>query len=161
MSEGKGKRVVIVCTSIEKYPDGSPTGVFLSELSHPYYAFVNAGYDVKLVSISGSVQLDPSSLEGDFYDAQSKKFVEEDKIEYKTAPALDTVSADDLDVLFFAGGFGVMWDFPDCKAAQDLILALHEHNQVHEQKKVVGAVCHGPIVLKNVKLSDGSMLMAG
>ena len=33
--------------------------------------------------------------------------------------------------------------------------------KVYEQGGVVGAVCHGPAGLVNVKLSDGSYLVAG
>jgi putative intracellular protease/amidase len=33
--------------------------------------------------------------------------------------------------------------------------------EVYEAGGVVGAVCHGPIALANITLSDGSFLIAG
>jgi putative intracellular protease/amidase len=33
--------------------------------------------------------------------------------------------------------------------------------EVYERGGVVGAVCHGPIALVNITLSDGSYLVAG
>jgi len=33
--------------------------------------------------------------------------------------------------------------------------------ETYERKAVVGAVCHGPVSLLNVKLSDGTYLLAG
>merc|ERR1712070_663269 len=48
-----GKKVLIVLTSVDKYPDGSPTGWYLPEAVHPYYKFVEAGCDVEFASISG------------------------------------------------------------------------------------------------------------
>merc|ERR1719183_2889189 len=48
-----------------------------------------------------------------------------------------------------------MWDFPESDAAQKIIVSMYEAG------KTVAAVCHGPIVFKNVKLADGSALVAG
>jgi len=61
----------------------------------------------------------------------------------------------DFDAVFFVGGFGTMWDFPDNADVQRVI------REVFETKGVVSAVCHGPVALANVKLSDGSYLVAG
>jgi putative intracellular protease/amidase len=60
-----------------------------------------------------------------------------------------------FDAVFFVGGFGTMWDFPDDPDVQRVAKALFEAG------KVVSAVCHGPCALVNVKLSDGSYLVAG
>ena len=57
--------------------------------------------------------------------------------------------------IFFAGGHGTMWDFPDDARLQRLTAT------IYEKGGVVGAVCHGPAALVNVKLSDGSYLVAG
>ena len=47
-----GKSVVIVNTSAGSM-GGGPTGVWLSELADPYYAFQAAGLDVTVASIAG------------------------------------------------------------------------------------------------------------
>ena len=48
-----------------------------------------------------------------------------------------------------------MWDFPD-----DPALA-HLAARIYESGGVVGAVCHGPAALVNLKLSDGQYLIKG
>lgn len=48
-----------------------------------------------------------------------------------------------------------MWDFP-----YDTYLATLAQ-EVYEKGGLVGAVCHGPIALANVKLSNGDYLIAG
>ena len=48
-----------------------------------------------------------------------------------------------------------MWDFPDDPAVQKVAL------EMHEARSPVGAVCHGPSALVDVKLSDGTFLIAG
>ena len=47
-----GKKVVIVNTSAGSM-GGGPTGVWLSELADPYYAFQAAGLEVTVASING------------------------------------------------------------------------------------------------------------
>lgn len=46
-----------------------------------------------------------------------------------------------------------MWDFPDNPAVQKLT------REIYEAGGVVGAVCHGPSALVNVKLSNGRYLI--
>ena len=48
-----------------------------------------------------------------------------------------------------------MWDFAD-SAAIDKVT-----REIYERGGIVSAVCHGPAALVNVKLSDGSYLVAG
>ena len=48
-----------------------------------------------------------------------------------------------------------MWDFPDDKAVQKTI------REIYQGVLLVGAVCHGPAALVNVKLSEGTFLVAG
>lgn len=48
-----------------------------------------------------------------------------------------------------------MWDFPDNRDIQRVTAAIYENGGI------VGAVCHGPSALVNVKLSDGKYLVEG
>jgi putative intracellular protease/amidase len=59
------------------------------------------------------------------------------------------------DAIFFAGGHGTMWDFPDNERLARIAAT------IYEQGGIVGAVCHGPAGLVNIKLTDGSHLIAG
>lgn len=48
-----------------------------------------------------------------------------------------------------------MYDLVNSSVSQGII------REFYESSKVVSAVCHGPAALANVKLSDGSYLIAG
>merc|ERR1719375_2990464 len=67
--------------------------------------------------------------------------------------ALSSLLGSDIKAVFFVGGFGTMWDFPDDANVQRIT------KEVYESGGVVSAVCHGPVALVNVKLSDGSLLV--
>lgn len=93
----------------------------------------------------------------DMNDTENKTFWETPELKALTESTkkLSDCSASDYDLIFFVGGFGTMWDFPFdsqlAKIAQD----------VYEKGGIVGAVCHGPIGLMNIKLSSGEYLVAG
>ena len=131
------KKILCVVTSNNvKGATGIPTGFWLSELTHPLEKFTAAGFEFALASIKGGKPpIDGDSL--DFSDPINKK------------------DATDFDAIFFAGGHGVMWDFAD-SAAIDKVT-----REIYERGGIVSAVCHGPAALVNVKLSDGSYLVAG
>ena len=56
------KQVLIVLTSTTAYPDGSPTGFWLGEATHPYFEFVKSGWEVTFASVGGSALADEASL---------------------------------------------------------------------------------------------------
>jgi putative intracellular protease/amidase len=71
-----------------------------------------------------------------------------------------TLRIDDVDparhsAIFFAGGHGTMWDFPDSAGAQKAI------REIDAAGGIVAAVCHGPAALVNARRADGSLLVAG
>jgi putative intracellular protease/amidase len=65
------------------------------------------------------------------------------------------VRAEDYVAVFYAGGHAAMWDLPD-NAELAAIAA-----RIYDRGGVVGAVCHGPAGLVNVRLSNGHYLVAG
>ncbi|MBD3878519.1 MAG: type 1 glutamine amidotransferase domain-containing protein [Quinella sp. 1Q5] len=150
------KTLCVVTSNNVKGATGIPTGFWLSELTHPLDKFTAAGFDFVLASIKGGKPpIDKDSL--DFNDPINKKFWDAIDFQDKLTNTikLDDVDADDFDAIFFAGGHGVMWDFAD-SAAIDKVT-----REIYERGGVVSAVCHGPAALVNVKLSDGSYLVAG
>lgn len=151
------KKILCVVTSNNvKGNTGIPTGFWLSELTHPMAKFEAAGYEIVLASIKGGKPpIDKDSL--DFTDAINKKFWDSADFQkkYENTLKLDEVNAKEYAAIFFAGGHGVMWDFPD-SAAVDKVT-----REIYENGGVVSAVCHGPAALVNVKLSDGRYLVAG
>lgn len=150
------KKVLMVLTS-HGVIEGTETatGWYLPELAHPYFKFVEAGFAVTVCSIKGGdTTVAPSSL--DMEDAENKKFWETAELKALTqgTAKLDDFKGSDFDCVYYVGGFGTMWDFFD--ASVDRV-----GREVYEAGGIVGAVCHGPIALANIKLSNGEMLVKG
>ncbi len=93
----------------------------------------------------------------DLEDPLNKAFLEDSNKMAQVENTLNPCKVDpaQYDAIFYAGGHGTMWDFPDNESLADIASTLYE------QGKVVGAVCHGPAGLVNIKLSNGEYLVAG
>jgi len=149
------KPVLLVMTSHDKLGDtGKPTGFFLGELTHPLEVFEKAGIPVELASIKGG---EPPVDGLDLDDPVNARYWNDKSFRAKLAATkkLSAVDAADYAAVFFVGGHGTMWDFPDNADVQKIA------RELYERAAPVGAVCHGPAALVNVKLSDGSYLVAG
>jgi putative intracellular protease/amidase len=144
-------RVLIALTSHGELGDtGRGTGYYASEAAEPWTVFHAAGYQVDLVSVAGGRP--PVDGRDDSDPAQQAFFSSADVD--ATIAAADADPAE-YDAIYFAGGHGTMWDFPDDAGLASLAAGIYEHGGV------VGAVCHGPSALVNLRLSDGSYLVAG
>jgi putative intracellular protease/amidase len=157
MTADAGRLVLFVVTSHgELGTTGKPTGYFLPEVTHPHRVFVNKGWDVDFVSPRGGrPPLDPGSAEN--ADEISEAFLASEPWKAALDKSLrpDQVDPDRYDAIFFAGGHGTMWDLPDDGALAAIT------GRIYERGGVVGAVCHGPAGLVNVKLEDGAWLVDG
>ncbi|MBO9667408.1 MAG: type 1 glutamine amidotransferase domain-containing protein [Bdellovibrio sp.] len=151
----KSKRVLFVLTNTERLGDsGHKTGAFLSEITHPYEEISNAGYEIDMVSpLGGEVPLDGVKMDDPINATwmNDEDFLE--KLEKTLKP--EQINAHDYCAIYFAGGHGAMFDLPGNRSLQ------HITAEIWENDGVVAAVCHGSAGLVNVKLSDGSFLVAG
>ena len=149
------KPVLLVVTSNNvKGESGIPTGFFLAELTHPMAKLEDAGIPVELASIKGGLPpVDGLDLE----DAINTRYWNDQAFQHALSSSLrlDDVDTSRYSAVFFAGGHGTMWDFPDSPAVQRVI------KEIWEAGGIVSAVCHGPAALVNARLSDGSYLVAG
>lgn len=149
------KRIAIVLTNHEDLGDtGRKTGFYLSEATHPHKVFKEAGYEVDFLSPKGG----RAPMDGtDVQDKINEAFLANPDLVRQTenTKPLDQADPTDYAAIFFAGGHGTMWDFPNDPALLSLTA------KVYEQGGVVAAVCHGPAALVNVKLSNGEFLVAG
>ncbi|MCF6237363.1 MAG: DJ-1/PfpI family protein [Candidatus Marinimicrobia bacterium] len=135
---------------------GGETGYYFSEVTHPYFQLVDAGFSVDIASpMGGEAPMDKTSLK--LHDQQNKRFFENPDHMQKLIHTLPLIAieADDYAVIFFVGGHGSMWDFPENQAIGDLTA------QIYENGGVAAAVYHGPSALVDIKLSDGTYLVAG
>ena len=149
------KPVLVVLTSHGQMGDtGKPTGFFLGELTHPLEVFEKAGVPVEFASIRGG---EPPVDGLDLNDEINARYWNNAEFRAKLAATkkLSEVDPQDYAGVFFSGGHGTMWDFPDDEAVQ------RTAREIYEAGAPVGAVCHGPAALVNVRLSDGSYLVEG
>ena len=153
----KDKQILIVVTNHGEMGDtGAPTGYFLSEVSHPWHVFTEAGYRVDFASpLGGFAPMDPKSF--DLEDPVNRMFWDTLAVVESVTNTLnlDEVDTDNYEAIFLAGGHGTMWDFAQSRSVVERVA------QIYQQGGIVGAVCHGPTALLNVKLSGGRHLLDG
>ncbi len=150
----QSKRILFVITSTETIgPNNRPSGYEFSEVAHPYLVFTANGIRVDFASIKGGR---PPEDGFNSKDTASVIFRESDGFnDLNDSKALDQVDLDQYDAIFFPGGLGPMSDMFDNPVVKNAIAYFYETG------RVVGAVCHGPVALLNVKLSDGTWLLNG
>ena len=153
------KRMLMVMTSHEIMGDtGNKTGMWLEEFAAPYYAFKDKGYTITLASpMGGQVPIDPNSLADDAMTDDAIRYTKDELARSAMAATipLEDVRADEFDAVFYPGGHGPLWDLSDNAHSIKLIEEMIAAN------KPVGAVCHAPIVLKDVKAPSGEHLVKG
>lgn len=153
------KRMLMVMTSHEIMGDtGNKTGMWLEEFAAPYYAFKDAGYTITLAStMGGQVPIDPNSLTDDAMTDDAKRYSKDEvaRSAVSSTIPLEDVREEEFDAVFYPGGHGPLWDLSDNAHSIALIEAMIAAN------KPVGAVCHAPIVLKDVTLPNGEYLVKG
>jgi putative intracellular protease/amidase len=142
---------------------GWPVGFWWAEVTHPYFHFTEAGWEVDLYSPEGGA-CEPDAM-SDPDDAS--QWQREDVISrgYKHDPEFmalleTTRPVDELDVgaydaLVVAGGQGPMFTFERAES-------LHrKFAEFHATGKVTAALCHGAAILRYAKLADGRPLVEG
>jgi putative intracellular protease/amidase len=140
-----------------------PVGFWWAELTHPYWAFVEAGYDVEIRSPSGG------ALQADGYsDPEDESGYSADDIlslGFKKSPthsalledtkSIEGVDPADYDAVFLAGGQSPMFTFRGNAAVQKLV------TDFYEAGRVTALVCHATCVLLEAKTSSGELLVSG
>lgn len=152
------KKVLIVVTNHAALGvKGKQTGLWLRELTD-FYHEVRPRFDVDIISTSnGRVPIDPRSLLELLTDKKTRAYYMNDELmdRLKIPLVPEQIDASEYGAIYFAGGHGTMWDFPDNRELQTIT------REIYENGGIVSAVCHGPAALLNVKLSDGRYLLAG
>jgi putative intracellular protease/amidase len=149
----RGKILAVVTSSEMMGDSGKPTGYELTELSRAYYVFEANGFEVDVASPLGGKP--PVVLDDDDMGIYDYAFLNDSITQYKTSHtiAMKDVNAEDYSAVFFVGGKGAMFDFPENKFIQEIV------KKYYQSGKVVGAVCHGPAALVNVTLDTGTPLL--
>ncbi|MGD9721217.1 MAG: type 1 glutamine amidotransferase domain-containing protein [Pirellulales bacterium] len=148
------KILIIASNACEIGPHHRRTGVFLPEVAHPFAEFDRAQYQVDFATLTGEAPFldalhlanDPDNLSflvGKGWAAMLK------------AAKLADVDESQYDAIFVPGGLAPMVDMPEHPLLKQVVRA------TYERLAVVGAVCHGPVSLLNVRLSSGAYLLDG
>ncbi|KAK4903112.1 hypothetical protein LTR27_000040 [Elasticomyces elasticus] len=148
-------KVLVVLSSHEKLGDtGKKTGWYLPEFAHPFYKLQGKAELTIASPKGGAAPLDESSVQM-FTDDESTKFLKEQEALWKNTEKLSSFlgKSDQFDAVFYVGGHGPMFDLAVDKDSHQLI------KEFYESSKIISAVCHGPVVFADVKLSDGSFLV--
>ncbi|WP_345210874.1 type 1 glutamine amidotransferase domain-containing protein [Mucilaginibacter gynuensis] len=150
----KKKILIIVSNANVIGPHNRRTGNFLPEVAHPYYEFEKANLQIDFASLTGDTPyLDALNLVDD--PANLKFLTGNGWADMQKAVKLDSVDVSAYDAIFIPGGLAPMVDMPEAPLLKQVI------KETYERGAIVSAVCHGPVSLLNVKLSDGSYLVSG
>jgi putative intracellular protease/amidase len=150
----KNKILFVLTSHDRKGNTEQPTGFYLSEAAHPWAVLKDAGFAIDFVSPKGGR---PPMDGADLADGTNRIFLEDPEVARKIAntPTPSQLNAGEYAAILFVGGHGTMWDFPDDETLARLAASIYEDGGV------VGAVCHGPAALVNLKLSSGQYLVEG
>ena len=159
-----GKRALIVTTSqsvLSKPGEtgGKATGVFASELSVPYYDFLDAGMEVDVASVrGGAIPIDPDSYRFMVITEADKRSKEDPVFQEAVTNSLlvDDVDFTDYDIIFLSGGWGAAYDL-----GQSDVLAAKIGEAYQNSDAVIGGVCHGPLGLINARDENGELIVKG
>jgi putative intracellular protease/amidase len=158
------KRILMVVANPSVSPTtGWPVGFWWAEVTHPYWAFAEAGYDVEIRSPEGgALQADGYSDPEDPSGYSAHDIL---SLGFKKSPghlaliqntkSTDGVDPRDYDAVFFAGGQSPMVTFRGNETLQKLVARFYEAG------KVTALVCHATCLLLETKLSTGELLVKG
>lgn len=151
----RGRILVVVTSTGSTAIKGKNLGYELTELSRAYYVFKANGFEVDVASTQGG---EPKMvIDGDDMGPYDYAFLNDAAAREKITHTIpvNKVDTNSYAAVYFVGGKGTLFDFPNNIAIQTLV------RDMYEQGKVVAAVCHGPAAWVNVTLSNGEALLAG
>lgn len=154
VDERRGRILAVVSSTPMIGNSGKKAGFELTELSRAYLVFKANGFDVDIASPLGGkppMRVDDGLIEADYAFLNDDSAI--NKLDHSLA--LTAVDADRYNAVYFVGGKGAIFDFADNASIQRIV------RTVYEAGGVIGAVCHGPAALINVRLGDGSYLLDG
>ena len=158
------KRVLIVASDpAVSGQTGWDIGFWWEELTHSYWEFTKAGYQIVIASPNGG------TLKGDpLSDPRDERRLEADDLIslgfinspghaalLQNVPAISKLDPSDFDAVFLVGGEGPMYTFVDDPRVHDLVRTFYEAG------KITAVICHATCVLLRTTLSSGDLLVKG
>ena len=160
-----GRRALIVTTSHDVLSapgetTGDQTGVMASELTHPYYSFLQSGLEIDVASIKGGrVPVDPQTLNFLVRTPEDERYMDDAVLQAKVTNSIAVADVDftAYDIVFLSGGWGAAYDLGQSPVLGNKISEAY----YSEKKPLIGGVCHGVLGLINARDSEGDLLIAG
>ncbi|MFZ9853095.1 MAG: type 1 glutamine amidotransferase domain-containing protein [Ilumatobacteraceae bacterium] len=153
-----GRRALVIATNHAQLDVGRPTGVFASELTVPYYAFLDAGMTVDVASpLGGIIPIDPLSLKPAVRTEADDRLLGDPALRARLTASLAVGDLDmrSYEIVYLAGGWGAAFDLGTSAVLGDQITAANANGAV------IGGVCHGPLGLLKALDVDGTPLVEG
>ena len=154
----EGARALCVATNHGVLDVGVPTGVFASELTVPYYRFLDAGMRVDLASPAGGVvPVDPLSMKRSIRTPEDERLLRDAVLRGKLAASLPVAAVEfaAYDLVYFAGGWGAAFDLGQSEALGRKV------SEAYAAGRVLGGICHGPLGLLRARRPDGELVVKG
>ncbi|TFG18337.1 MAG: type 1 glutamine amidotransferase domain-containing protein [Promethearchaeota archaeon] len=156
-----GKKALVITTSEDtRIENGkpTPTGVYASEMTVPYYAFLDAGMTVDIASIKGGkIPIEPVSLRWPLRIDVDKRFLDDqdflDKVE--NSLLIDDLNFSEYDLVYMAGGWGASYDL-----GQSEVLA-QKITEAFANDVILGSVCHGVLGFLQANDTENTPLVEG
>lgn len=162
-ARSKKRVALVIANPTVSSTTGWPVGFWWSELTHPYYVFSEAGYEVEIFSPAGGRceadgMSDPNDASGySRTDLISQGFIHTPELKalVESTRPVEALELERFDALLVAGGQAPMFNFEQATALHQKFVAFYEAG------KVVAALCHGTAILAYAKLSNGEYLAKG
>jgi putative intracellular protease/amidase/thioesterase domain-containing protein len=158
-----GKVLMIASNPAVSKQTGWPIGAWYAEVTHPYWAFNEAGYTVDIASLEGgevkfdgfSDPEDASKYAAFDYISLGFKKDESKMALLKNTLKLSTVNPADYKAIFVCGGQGPMYTMYNNAEIQKFFADFYLTG------KPTAAICHGTCILLQTKLPNGKFLVDG
>jgi len=153
------RQILVIMTNHASYPSRTDsTGLWLTELTHFTDVVEAAGYTTVFASPKGgAVPLDERSLGWLYMDKAAREHLQSPAFRARLQNTIPIAEVDPsrFSVIYFTGGHGVMWDFPNNPDLRRVA------ETIYNQGGIVSAVCHGVAGLLDLKDEQGQLIIKG
>ena len=154
----RGTRALCIATNHGVLDIGVATGVFGSELTVPYYVFLDAGMQVDVASPRGGViPVDPLSMQATIRTPDDDRLLGDPEFREKLTNSLPIEDVDftAYDIIYFAGGWGAAFDLGQSEPLGRKV------SEAYAAGRVIGGICHGPLGLLKGRTPEGELIVKG
>jgi putative intracellular protease/amidase len=154
----RGARALTIATNHGVLDLGVPTGLYGSELTVPYYVFLDAGLEVDVASVRGGVvPVEPLSMKEPLRTAGDDRMLGDDTLRAQLMDSLPIAEVDfsSYDLVYFGGGWGAAFDLGQSELLGEKV------SEAVAAGRVIGGICHGPLGLLKARRADGELFVKG